>query len=63
MEDVDEFPLPEAGQKIRIIKMEGEPHYDGKEGVIDHIDSLKQLHGSWGGLAVIPGVDEFEVIE
>lgn len=63
MEDVDEFPLPEVGQKIRIIKMEGEPHYDGKEGVIDHIDALKQLHGSWGGLAVIPGVDEFEVIE
>ena len=62
-EDVDEFPLPEVGQKIRIIKMEGESHYDGKEGVIKHIDSLKQLHGTWGGLAVIPGVDEFEVIE
>ena len=63
MEDVDEFPLPEVGQKIRIIKMEGEPHYDGREGVIKYIDALKQLNGSWGGLAVIPGVDEFEVIE
>ena len=28
-----------------------------------YIDALKQLNGSWGGLAVIPGVDEFEVIE
>lgn len=52
-----------VGDKIRIIKMEGEPHYNGKEGVITVIDSIGQLHGTWGGLAVNPHVDEFEVIE
>jgi hypothetical protein len=42
--------------------MSGEPQYSGKEGVIRTIDSMGQLHGSWGGLAVIPGEDSFEVI-
>ena len=51
------------GDKIRIIHLEGEgSEYDGKEGEILHIDSIGQLHGTWGGLAVIPGVDQFEVI-
>lgn len=51
------------GDKIRIIHLEGEDNsYDGKEGTVDHIDSIGQLHGTWGSLAVIPGVDEFEVI-
>lgn len=52
----------EIGQKIRIISMEGEPKYTGKEGVISHIDSIGQLHGTWGGLAVQPERDIIEVI-
>ena len=43
--------------------MEGEPGYDGTTGVVDHIDDAGQLHGSWGGCAVIPEIDKFEVIE
>ncbi len=51
------------GDKIRIIHLEGEDDsYNGKEGTVDHIDSIGQLHGTWGGLAVIPGVDDFEII-
>jgi len=51
------------GDKIRIIHLEGEDNsYDGKEGTVEHIDGIGQLHGTWGGLAVIPGVDEFEII-
>ena len=51
------------GDKIRIIHLNDEDNsYDGKEGIVDHIDSLGQLHGTWGGLAVIPGVDKFEII-
>ena len=37
--------------------------YNGRSGVVEHIDSIGQLHGTWGGLAVIPGVDDFEVID
>lgn len=52
----------EIGQKIKIISMEGEPQYNGKEGVINHIDDIGQLHGTWGGLAVQPERDIIEVI-
>ena len=51
------------GDKIRILYMKGEPHYTGKEGYVDHIDDAGQIHGNWGGLALIPGEDEYEVIE
>ena len=55
--------MVKVGDKIRIIYMEGEPQYSEKEGVVRTIDDMGQIHGSWGGCAVIPGVDEFEVIE
>ena len=52
-----------VGDRITINQMEGEPHYNGKSGVVTHIDDLGQLHGTWGGCAIIPNVDEFEVKE
>jgi hypothetical protein len=52
-----------VGKKIRIIDMEGEPQYSGKEGVVKFVDDMGQLHGSWGGCAIIPNADDFEVIE
>ena len=58
----EETELPEIGTRLRIITMKGEPNYDGKEGEIIDIDDLGQLHGTWGGLAIVPEVDEFEVI-
>jgi len=50
------------GDKIRIMDMKGEDHYDGREGVIEYIDGLNQLHGTWGSLAIIPEEDFVEVI-
>lgn len=53
-----------VGDKIRIINLRDEDsRYDDKEGTIEFIDSLGQLHGTWGGLAVIPEVDRFVIIE
>lgn len=54
--------MPEVGDTIRINYMKGEPQYSGKEGVIHFIDDFGQLHGSWGGLAIVPDFDEFEII-
>ncbi len=51
-----------VGDKIRIIYMDGEPQYAGEEGYVTHIDSMKQIHGDWGGCALIPEIDQFEVI-
>jgi len=50
------------GDKIRIIHMVGEFAYTGKEGIVRTIDDMGQIHGTWGGCALIPGVDQFEVI-
>lgn len=58
-----------VGDKIRIIRMDDNggkdrqaAAYNGKTGVIEHIDAIGQLHGTWGGLAVNPEIDTFEII-
>ena len=55
--------MVKVGDKIRIIHMDGEPLYSGKVGIVEHIDDIGQIQGSWGGCALIPGVDEFEIVE
>ena len=52
----------QVGDRIKIIKMNGEPQYTGKEGIVDRIDDAGQIHGSWGGCALIPECDIFQVI-
>lgn len=54
---------PEVGDTIQIINMLGEPNYSGKSGIIKSIDSMGQLFGTWGGLAVIPEEDAFKIIK
>ena len=51
------------GDKLRITYMKGEPQYTGKEGYVRMIDDMGQIHGSWGGCALIPGEDQFIIIE
>lgn len=55
--------LIEVGDRIRIIEMKGEPQYTGKEGIVTSIDSIGQIHGTWGGCAVIPKYDTYKIIE
>lgn len=55
--------MVKVGDTIRIIYMNGEPQYSGREGVVRSIDDMGQIHGSWGGLAVIEGEDSYEVIK
>lgn len=52
-----------VGDKIIIINMKDEPQYAGKEGLVEFIDDAGQIHGTWGGCAIIPKVDRFIVIE
>lgn len=52
-----------VGDTIRIVNMEGVGCYSDKQGVIEHIDGMGQLHGTWGGLAVIPSIDEIELVK
>ena len=53
-----------VGDTIRITKLDDtyDNSYVGREGKVTHIDDMGQLHGTWGGLAVIPEVDEYLII-
>lgn len=57
-----------VGDVIKIISVYADKEYDkaaaemvGKVGTIEHIDDAGQLHGTWGSLAIIPGIDTFEI--
>lgn len=59
-----------VGDKVRIIRMDDNGGKDwqatkmnGVEGVIEYIDSIGQVHLKGYGLALIPGLDEFIVLE
>ena len=51
------------GDTIKIIKMEGEPQYTNREGKVTHIDDAGQIHGTWGGCAIIPEIDKYIIVQ
>ncbi len=51
-----------VGDIIKIIKMEDEDEYNGKEGIVTSIDDMGQIHGTWGGCAIILEKDVIEII-
>ena len=55
--------MVKVNDKIKIIYMKDEPTFTGKIGIVNFIDDLGQIHGSWGGCALIPAIDQFEVLE
>ena len=60
--------MAQVGDKIRITYMDGEPQYEGREGVITAISKDPwgdvALYGTWGGLAVYESAgDTFVVLE
>lgn len=52
----------QIGDELEIIKMSGEKQYTGRTGVITHFDDAGQIHGTWGGCAIIPVLDQFKII-
>lgn len=57
-----------VGKRIKLINMPNDPQpiEPGTEGTIDHIDGAGHIHVKWDngrGLSLIPGIDEFEIIE
>lgn len=51
-----------VGDLIEIDEMFDEPQYRSKTGIVQYIDDIKQIHGTWGGCALIPDIDEFHVV-
>ena len=36
--------------------------YTDREGVVTHVDDAGQIHGTWGGCALIPEIDTFVIL-
>lgn len=51
------------GTKIHIEFMEGEPQYANKDGIVEYVDDAGQIHGTWGGCALLEETDKFTVLE
>ena len=51
-----------VGDLVHIMDMSGEPQYAGAEGRVTRIDDAGQIHGTWGGCALIPDEDSFYVV-
>lgn len=49
------------GDIIHIYHMFGESEYKDREGVVKYIDDMDQIHGTWGGLALLFD-DDWEII-
>ena len=52
-----------VGDRLRIVEMKDEPQYTGREGIVKYIDDAGQIHGTWGGCALISGLDEFVIVK
>lgn len=55
--------MVEIGDTLRIDYMEGEPQYGGKVGTVEFIDGIGQIHGTWGGCAVVPNIDSYTILK
>jgi hypothetical protein len=60
---MNENIIVNVGDYIKIIKMKDEPQYTNREGMVTHIDDAGQIHGTWGGCAIVPEVDIYMIIE
>ena len=55
------------GKRVKCISMKDDPNpiESGEEGVVQLVDGIGQLHIKWdngGSLALIPNVDEYEIL-
>lgn len=54
--------VAKIGDRIKIISMPSTNLYDGLEGTVEDINYFGYLKGTWGDIAVVPGHDEYEII-
>ncbi len=55
-DNVKELKQRYVGKKVHVIINDPYRYVDAW-GIVEHVDDAGQLHGTWGGLAAIPGVD------
>ena len=62
-EKIEKLRKTLVGAIIRIVAMEGEPQYTDRVGVVESVDDIGQIHGTWGGCAIIPETDDYVVLK
>lgn len=51
------------GCEIVIYHLYGEGcSYDGTTGIVERVDDMGDLYGTWGSIAVMPGLDQFSIV-
>lgn len=48
---------------IKVLNDPYDSNYPGKTGIVTFIDDMGHLHGTWGGLAIIPQEDIIEILK
>ena len=61
-EEVQALREKYEGKKVHVV-IDDPYHFVSKDGVVTHVDDAGHIHGTWGGLAVIPGEDSIKIIE
>ena len=60
--EVESLRARYVNKKVRVI-INDPYHPICATGIVEHVDDMGQLHGTWGGLAAIPGVDNVQLID
>ena len=50
------------GKEVHVVINDGIDFFSGV-GVVERVDDIGQLHGTWGGLGVMPGEDQITIIK
>jgi hypothetical protein len=51
------------GMLFILLRVSHKGYYTDREGVVTHIDDAGQIHGTWGGCAIVSEVDEFIILD
>ena len=60
--DLKELREKYIGKKVRVNILDDWNPILNKTGIVEYVDDMGQLHGTWGGLAVIPDIDDIELV-
>lgn len=63
--DFGNNPEVKVGDEIKILFLDDirGMDYIGRTGEVTLIDGIGQIHGTWGGLAIIPETDSYELLD
>ena len=48
--------------KLVFVVIEDQYHPIAERGLVTFVDDAGQLHGTWGSLAAVPGIDHIELL-